>query len=132
MSEEQKIKIKEAKKANPYKPSAEQRMKQSLSQTGQKRSDETKEKMRLARLAYLAENPMSHSAETKDKISKAVKGKSKSAESVAKRAETLKKMAAEGTHHSMIKMTCQYCGTTTTKLVHARWHGDNCKSRRNT
>ena len=64
----------------------------------------------------------------KQLISASTKGKAKNPDSVAKRQETLKRLAAEGTHHSQIKLTCPHCGTVMQKILYARWHGDRCKS----
>ena len=125
MSEEQKAKIRATKAANPYKPSAELIAQRVEKQKGQKRSQEAKDKISAALKGKL-KGPMSE--ENKQKISSSTKGKSKSAEAVAKRQETLKKLAAEGTHHSMIKLTCPHCGTEMQKILYARWHGDHCRT----
>lgn len=37
------------------------------------------------------------------------------------------RMLAEGKHPSQIKITCEHCGATSSKGMHVRWHGDNCK-----
>ena len=94
------------------------------SQTGQKRSQETKDKIAAA-LTGLKRGPMSD--EHKQTRSDALKGIAKNPDSVAKRAETLKRLAAEGTHHSMVKVTCPHCAKEVTKLVYGRLHGDRCK-----
>lgn len=125
MSEEQKAKIRATKKANPFKPTLDQIKKQILRQTGSTRSDETKQKMSKSAIGKL-KGPMSE--EQKAKISAGTKGKSKSAETTAKKAETLKRLAAEGKHHSIVKVTCPHCGTEIGKLLYARYHGTQCKS----
>lgn len=125
MSEEQKAKIRATKAANPVKLSAEVIAKRSEKIKGQKRSEETKLKMSLAAKGKL-KGPMSE--EEKLKRSNTLKGKRKNPESIAKRQETLKKLAAEGTHHSMIKLTCPHCGTEMQKILYARYHGDHCRT----
>jgi hypothetical protein len=125
MSEEQKEKIRATKKANPYIKTAEDSLKQSLAQTGTKRSAETKQKM-SASAKGKPKGPMSKDEKIKRSI--ALKGKPKSADAIAKRATTLKNLAAEGTHHSMIKLTCPHCGAEMQKLLYARYHGARCKS----
>jgi hypothetical protein len=126
MSEEQKSKIKSTKAANPIKRSAEAIAKTIAKQTGQKRSEETKLKMSLAAKGK-PKGPMSE--EEKQKRSLANKGKPKSAEHTAKKSETLKRLAAEGTHHSRIKVICPNCAKQVTKLVYGKLHGDRCKSK---
>jgi len=125
MSEEQKAKIRATKKANPYIKTAEDSLKQSLAQTGLKRTQETKDAISKS-LAGKLKGPMTE--EGKQKRSNALKGKSKNPDSVLKRRETLKRLAAEGKHHSMIKVTCPHCSNEVTKLVYGRLHGDRCKS----
>jgi hypothetical protein len=95
------------------------------SQTGQKRTQETKDRIR-ASLTGFKRGPMSE--EHKQKRSDSLKGKAKSADAVAKRAETLKRLAAEGTHHSMVKVTCPHCTKEVTKLVYGRLHGHKCSA----
>ena len=51
----------------------------------------------------------------------------KSAISSAKKADTLKRLADNGVHHSMIEFTCEHCGNVAKKLSYARNHGDMCK-----
>jgi len=126
MSEEQKAKIRATKASNPYKFTQEQIAKRAEKQIGQKRSQESKDKISLA-LKGKSKGPMSD--ENKGKISKSMKGVSKSAEAVAKRQETLKRLAAEGSQHSQIKLTCPHCGVTMQKMLYARWHGDRCQAR---
>jgi cellobiose-specific phosphotransferase system component IIA len=125
MSEEQKAKIRATKAANPTKRSAEAIAKTVAKQKGQKRSEETKLKMSLAAKGKL-KGPMSE--DEKLKRSLANKGKPKSAEHTAKKAETLKRLVAEGKHHSQIKLTCPHCGVTMQKILYARWHGDRCRT----
>jgi hypothetical protein len=68
------------------------------------------------------------SDENKLKISIGAKGVKKSKECTQKKAETLKRLAAEGTHHSMIKVTCPHCTKEVTKLVYGRLHGPRCRT----
>jgi hypothetical protein len=123
MSEKQKAKIRATKAANPTKRSAEAIARTVAKQTGQKRSEETKLKMSQAAKGKL-KGPMSE--ENKLKISLGAKGVKKSKECTQKKAETLKRLAAEGTHHSMVKVTCSHCSKEVTKLVYGRLHGDHC------
>jgi hypothetical protein len=125
MSEEQKAKIRATKKLNPYTSTDEDRKKQSLAQTGLKRSIETKNRISNSLKGKL-KGPMSD--EEKLKRSIANKGKPKNPKSIAKRTETLKTLAAEGKHHSQIILTCPHCRVSMKKMPYARWHGDKCKS----
>jgi hypothetical protein len=93
-------------------------------QTGQKRSDKTKELMSLASLGK-PKGPMKE--EFKKKRSDSLIGRPKNPDSVAKRAETLKVLAANGQHHSKQKKTCPHCGTEMNYILYGRWHGDRCK-----
>ena len=124
MSEDQKAKIRATKLANPFKMSADAIAKRSAKIIGQKRSAETKAKMSQS-AKLVIKGPMSD--EAKEKISKSTTGKKKSASSVEKRADTLKKLAASGQHHSTQKKTCPHCGTEMNRILYGRWHGDKCK-----
>jgi hypothetical protein len=123
ITEEQREKNRQA--ALGKKHSAETKEKISKAQLGTKQTQETKDKI-SASLTGLKRGPMI--AEHKEKRSKALKGKTKNPESVAKRQETLKRLAAEGTHHSMVKVTCPHCAKEVTKLVYGRLHGDHCRT----
>jgi len=92
--------------------------------TGMKRTVEQKKRISDSTKG-IAKGPMSE--ENKAKISAGAKGIKKSAESSARKKETLKKLASEGKHHSQIVLTCPHCGAQIKKLLYARWHGDNCK-----
>ena len=81
-------------------------------QLGKKQKQETKDKI-AASLTGIKRGPMTD--EHKKKRSESLKGKSKNPESVAKRQETLKRLAAEGTPHSMVKVTCPHCAKEVTK-----------------
>lgn len=127
MSEEQKAKIRATKKANPRIITEEYREQQRQGRLGKTHSNNTKQKM-SASAKGKPKGPMSD--EGKQKRSDALKGKPKSAETTAKKAETLKRLAAEGKHHSMIKVTCPHCSKEVTKLVYGRLHGTRCRSLR--
>jgi hypothetical protein len=130
MSEEQKEKIRAAKKANPYKPTEETRAKQAMAQTGKTHSQETKDKIRDA-LAGIVKGPMSE--ENKLKISAGTKGKSKPegfGEIVAQR------MKEEFTQNNPnkredLKKICPHCSGKFGPSNYARWHGDRCQNRAN-
>ncbi len=92
--------------------------------TGMKRTDEQKQNIANSLLGK-KHGPMSD--DHKLKISLGTAGKPKSKESSAKKSETLKRLSAEGAHHSQIKMLCPHCGVEMQKILYARWHGDNCK-----
>lgn len=126
ITEEQREKNRQA--ALGKKHSAETKEKISKAQLGTKQKQETKDKI-SASLTGLKRGPMI--AEHKEKRSKALKGKTKNPDSVAKRQETLKRLAAEGTHHSMVKVTCPHCTKEVTKLVYGRLHGDRCRTLNN-
>jgi uncharacterized protein YeaC (DUF1315 family) len=123
ITEEQREKNRQA--ALGKKHSAETKEKISKAQIGTKQKQETKDKI-SASLTGLKRGPMI--AEHKEKRSKALKGKTKNPDSVLKRQETLKRLAAEGTHHSMVKVTCPHCAKEVTKLVYGRLHGDRCRT----
>jgi len=125
MSEEQKAKIRATKKANPRIITEEYREQQRQGRLGKTHTNNTKQKM-SASAKGKPKGPMSE--ENKLKISNGTKGIKKSKEHSAKKAETLKRLAAEGKHHSMIKVTCEHCSKEVTKLVYGRLHGQNCKS----
>jgi hypothetical protein len=125
MSEEQKAKIRATKKANPRIITEEYREQQRQGRLGKTHSNNTKQKMSTSAKGK-SKGPMSD--EGKQKRSDALKGKPKSAETTAKKAETLRRLAAEGKHHSMIKVTCPHCTKEVTKLVYGRLHGTQCKS----
>jgi hypothetical protein len=39
------------------------------------------------------------------------------------------RMLAEGKHPSQIKIVCEHCGATSSKGMHSRWHGENCRKK---
>ena len=122
MSEEQKLAISKANTGK--KRSAETIAKHVANQTGKKHSDSTKAKMSAAAKGVL-KGPMSEDEKTKRSIS--LLGRAKNPDSVAKRVETLKALAASGEHHSKQKKTCPHCGTEMNRILYGRWHGDRCR-----
>jgi len=126
MSEEQKAKIRATKAANPYKWDPEKLAKRVETQTGVKRSEETKLKMSLAAKGKL-KGPMSE--ENKLKISQGSKGKSKPAGMGAKLSATVAAQKAAGTHYTQLpKQTCPHCGVQASKARYTAFHGDACRS----
>jgi uncharacterized protein YeaC (DUF1315 family) len=121
VTEEQREKNRQA--ALGKKHSTETKEKISKAQLGTKQKQETKDKI-SASLTGIKRGPMSE--EHRQKRSDALKGKAKNLDSVAKRQKTLKRLAAEGTHHSMVKVTCPHCAKEVTKLVYGRLHGARC------
>ena len=125
MSEEQKVKIRSTKAANPTKRSAEAIAKAVAKQTGQKRSEETKLKMSLASKGK-PKGPMSE--ENKLKISQGTKGKSKPEGMGAKLSATVAAQKAAGTHYTQQpKQTCPHCGVQASKARYNGYHGNNCR-----
>jgi hypothetical protein len=124
MSEEQKAKIRATKAANPYKWDPEKLAKRVASQTGAKRSQETKNKIRNSLLGK-PKGPMSE--EEKLKRSIALKGKSKPDGHGKRISETVAAQLAAGTHYSQIKLTCPHCGIQASKARYNGYHGDKCK-----
>jgi hypothetical protein len=45
--------------------------------------------------------------------------------------EHQRQLLSKGIHNSQIKIKCEYCEKTISKLNFHRWHGDNCKFRNN-
>jgi hypothetical protein len=95
-------------------------------QIGQKRSQETKDKIRAA-LKGKPKGPMSE--EGKRIRSEAAKGIPKPPGHTEKRLTTLAQQLAEGTHYSQQKKSCPHCGVIASKGPYTRYHGDKCKSR---
>jgi hypothetical protein len=124
MDEKQKDKIRATKKSNPHIKTQEEIDKRVAKILGQKRTAEQRANMSNG-MKGIKKGPMSD--DDKQKRSVTLKGRPKAAESTAKRAATLKKLAAEGKHHSQIKLICPHCGTEMQKILYARYHGDKCK-----
>jgi ribosomal protein L37AE/L43A len=120
-------KAKQSAKMAGRKQSADTIAKRVASQIGGKRSAETKAKM-SASAKLVIKGPRSDV--TKENISKATKGKKKSAAHIEKRTATLKELAASGQHHSTQKKICPHCGTEMNRILYGRWHGDKCKSKK--
>jgi len=127
MSEEQKAKIRATKAANPYKWNAEALAQRTATQTGTKRSQETKDKIRAALKGKL-KGAMSE--ENKLKISQSTKGKSKPEGMGEKLSATVAAQKAAGTHYTQQpKQTCPHCGIQASKARYNGYHGDKCKQR---
>lgn len=126
MSEEQKAKIRATKAANPFRPTTEWKLAQSIQRTGKKHNQETKEKMSLSAKGKL-KGPMSE--EGKRIRSESAKGKSKPAGMGEKLSATIAKQLAEGTHYSQQpKQQCPHCGTFANKARYSGYHGPACKA----
>ena len=122
----------------------EQRLKNSLANKGKKRSADA-----IAR-TVAKQLGSRRSQETKDKISAALKGRTKSPMSDSLRMQISNKMLgvpksddmrnklsatiaaqlAAGTHYTQQpKMTCPHCGTQASKSRFSGFHGDKCKKK---
>jgi hypothetical protein len=96
-------------------------------QTGQKRSQETKDKIRDA-LKGKTKGPMSE--EEKIKRSLGNLGKAKPKGMGKKLSETVAAQLAAGTHYTQQpKLTCPHCGIQASKARYNAFHGDKCKHR---
>jgi hypothetical protein len=96
-------------------------------QTGQKRSQETKDKIRNA-LKGKTKGPMS----TEEKIKRSLGnlGKAKPNGMGKKLSETVAAQLAAGTHYTQQpKLTCPHCGVQASKARYNAYHGDKCKHR---
>lgn len=122
MTEEQREKNRIA--ATGKKMSAESISKRVAKVQGQKRSQETKDKIRNA-LKGKPKGPMSE--ENKRKISEGSKGKSKPKGHGDKIRATVAAQKLAGTHYTQIKLTCPHCGTQASKARYNGYHGDKCK-----
>lgn len=122
ITEEQREKNKKA--ATGKKRSAEAIAKTVAKQTGQKRSQETKDRIRAA-LKGKSKGPMSE--EEKLKRSLGNLGKSKPKGMAEKLKSTVAAQLASGTHYTQIKLTCPHCGTQASKARYNGYHGDKCK-----
>jgi 5-methylcytosine-specific restriction endonuclease McrA len=115
---------KNRKSATGKKRSAEAIAKTVAKQTGQKRSQETKDKISSA-LKGKSKPPKSE--EEKIRISNSLKGRSKPPGMGAKLSATVAAQKAAGTHYSQIKLTCPHCGIQASKARYNGYHGDKCK-----
>jgi hypothetical protein len=130
MSEAQKIKIRETKASNPFKPTDEWKAALAARRTGQTHSEETKLKMSLSAKGK-PKGPMSE--EGKRIRSDAAKGKSKPEGMGAKLSATVAAQKAAGTHYTQQpKQTCPHCGIQASKARYTGFHGDKCKLKLNT
>ena len=124
MSEEQKIKIRETKAANPFRPTNEWKAALAARRTGQTHSEETKLKMSLSAKGK-PKGPMSD--EGKQIRSESAKGKSKPEGMGAKLSETVAAQLAAGTHYTQQpKQTCPHCGVQASKARYNGYHGNAC------
>ena len=118
---------KNRKSATGKKRSAEAIAKTVAKQTGQKRSQETKDKISAA-LKGKSKNPKPE--EEKIRISNSLKGRSKPPGMGAKLSATVAAQKAAGTHYTQQpKLTCPHCGTQASKARYNGYHGDKCKHR---
>ncbi len=125
MTEEQKAKIRATKAANPYKWDTEALAKRAATQTGTKRSQETKDKIRDA-LKGKSKGPMSEDEKLKRSV--ALLGRSKQNGHGGKISATVAAQKAAGTHYTQQpKLTCPHCGVQAAKHRYNAFHGDKCK-----
>lgn len=123
ITEEQREKNRKA--ATGKKRSAEAIAKTVAKQTGQKRSQETKDRISAA-LKGKSKGPMSE--EEKLKRSLGNLGKSKPKGMGAKLSATVAAQLAAGTHYTQQpKLTCPHCGTQASKARYNGYHGEKCK-----
>jgi hypothetical protein len=122
ITEEQREKNRKA--ATGKKRSAEAIAKAVAKQTGQKRSQETKDRI-SASLKGKPKPPKSK--EERSRISKALIGKPKPKGHGDKIRATVALQKAAGTHYTQIKLTCPHCGTKASKARYNAFHGDKCK-----
>lgn len=115
---------KNRKAATGKKMSAESISKRLAKVTGQKRSQETKDKIRNALKGKL-KGPMSE--ENKRKISEGSKGKSKPKGHGDKIRATVAAQKLAGTHYTQVKLICPHCGTQASKARYNGYHGDKCR-----
>jgi len=122
ITEEQREKNRKA--ATGKKRSAEAIAKTVAKQIGQKRSQETKDKISAA-LKGKPKNPKPE--EEKIRISNSLKGRSKPPGMGTKLSATVAAQKAAGTHYSQIKLTCPHCGIQASKARYNGYHGDKCR-----
>lgn len=100
------------------------RMKISESKTGKTRPEFSKEWREKLSESKKGENNNRYgvvvSKETRQKISEKLKGRTQSAEVIEHRASKIRGIKRE-------KKLCPHCNTLIAVNVYARWHGDNCK-----
>jgi hypothetical protein len=127
MSEEQKAKIRATKAANPYRYTPEQIAKRVEKQIGQKRSQQSKDKISAA-LKGKPKGPMSD--ENKVKISLGSKGKAKPKGFGNKVALRMQQQFRDNNPNQRedLKKVCPHCGGKFGPSNYIRWHGDRCRS----
>jgi hypothetical protein len=130
MSEEQKAKIRATKASNPYKYTPEQIAKRVEKQVGQKRSQESKDKISAALKGKL-KGPMSD--ENKVKISLGSKGKTKPEGFGNKVALRMQQKFRDNNPNQRedLKKICPHCGGKFGPSNFTRWHGDRCRTLNN-
>ena len=117
---------KNRKSATGKKRSAEAIAKTVAKQTGQKRSQKTKDLIRQA-LKGRPKGPMSE--EEKLKRSLGNLGKAKPKGMGEKLSATVAAQLAAGTHYTQQpKLTCPHCGTQASKARYNAFHGDKCRT----
>ena len=112
--------------ATGKKRSAEAIAKTVAKQTGQKRKEETKNKISAA-LKGKPKSPKSE--EEKLRISNSLKGKAKPPSQGAAISATVAAQRAAGTHYSQVKIQCPHCPVQASKARYNAYHGDKCKHR---
>lgn len=105
---------------------------------GTKRTEETKQKMRIKNSRPMSEEQKQKireirtgttlTEETKKKLSQSLKGKRDSEEAKLKKSLAQKKLRDEGMHFSQKIFTCPHCGKIGKGVNMKRYHFDNCKS----
>jgi hypothetical protein len=105
-----------------------EKQKQIAAMTGRKREPFSEEWLAKIKEARQGErNGMfgkNHSDETKQKMSEKATGRKQSAETIAKKAEALRGSKRE-------KILCSHCQQLIAVNTYSRWHGDNCKEKKN-
>ena len=123
ITEEQREKNRKA--ATGKKRSAEAIAKAVAKQTGQKRSQETKDRISAA-LKGKSKGPMSDKEKLKRSLGNL--GKSKPKGMGARLSATVAAQLAAGTHYTQQpKITCPHCGIQASKARYNGYHGDKCK-----
>lgn len=126
ITEEQREKNRQAAKGK--KRSAESIAKAVAKQTGQKRTQETKDRISAA-LKGKSKGPMSNEEKLKRSLGNLGKPKPKGMGEKLK--STVAAQLAAGTHYTQQpKLTCPHCGTQASKARYNGYHGDKCRHRK--